>query len=202
MDLVHHLVVAELLRERLLWGAEVRAQTVLGARAPDAHSFAPEMGREPLHPAPGEDHAAFVLGALEPEDCLERPAARAFAVSCVAHLVADEITRERKYHLPPHAPPGFVPLADFARPAPGSCIDAQAISRSLMRAPVTCWLRPLTPEMIDRKRWEVLGRPPLDQGSGVFVVVEPLATVAQHCADEALIRLRGSGDGVLLLGGG
>ncbi|MGD9498646.1 MAG: hypothetical protein AB7Y46_20295, partial [Armatimonadota bacterium] len=100
---------------------------------------------------------------------------------------------------PPHAPSGFAPAPEFWRPEAKYRLDVGALVRCLVRARVRYWLRPLTPEAIDAKRWEVLGRYPLDLGTGVFVVVEPLASAAQHCTDQTLLRLSGSDVGLRLL---
>jgi len=200
MNLVHHLLVAERMRARLGWGAELGGQMLLGALAPDAHSLRPGIGRAALHPEPGEDHAEFVVRALAPPGSLEDAAGRAFGASCVGHLVSDELLRGHAYHLPPHAPSGFAEIPRCTTDMPGMCFDADAIARCLMRAPVRHWLEPLAPEMIDAKRWETLGRFPLKGATGVYVVVEPLATVAQYAADQALARMYDSNEGRLLVG--
>jgi len=200
MNLVQHLLVAERMRARLGWGAELRGQMLLGALAPDAHSLRPALGRAVLHPEPGEDHAAFVVRVIGSPGSLDDPGGRAFAASCVGHLVADELLRGHAYHLPPHAPSGFAHLSSRIADTPGMCFDAEAIARCLTRAPVRHWLDPLTPEMIDAKRWETLGREPLKGASGVYAVVEPLATMAQYAADQALTRMYDSEAGRLLVG--
>jgi len=200
MNLVQHLLVAERMRERLGWGAELRGQMLLGALAPDAHSLRPGMGRAALHPEPGEDHAEFVVRAIAPPGSLGDAGGRAFAASCVGHLVADGLLRGRACHLPPHAPSGFAEVPSCTTDTPGACFDAEAIARSLMRAPVVHWLEPLTPAMMDGKRWETLGRFPLKDATGIYVAVEPLATMAQYAADQALARMYDSEAGRLLVG--
>ncbi len=200
MNLVHHLLVAERMRERLGWEAELRGQMLLGALAPDAHSLRPGMGRAALHPEPGEDHAAFVVRAIAPPGSLDVASGRAFAVSCVGHLVADELLRGHACHLPPHAPSGFAEAPASGPDAPGMHFDAEAVARCLMRASVLHWLEPLTPEMIDGKRWETLGRYPLSDAQGSYLVVEPLATVVRYAADQALMRMYDSEAGRRLLG--
>lgn len=199
MNLVHHLVVAELLREQLGWGSELRAPMLLGAIAPDAHSLRPGMGRAALHPERGADLAQFVVQAIAPPHSLDTGAGRAFAVGCVSHLVADELTRPNRYHLPPHAPTGFVPVPAGTTGSPSPCLDVGEIVRCLTRAEVEHWLRPLTPEMIDAKRWETLGREPLRRGAGIFLIVEPLAAVADHCVVQTQIHLKSSPVGRSLL---
>jgi len=201
MNLVHHLVVAEMLRERLLWPASLRGQMLLGAIVPDAHTEVAGLGRAHLHPAPGEDAVAMVLARIAPAHCLSRRPGRAFAVSCVGHLVADELTRTHTYHLPAHAPTGFLQVDRLEEHDLRPVFDMERLARSLMRAEVVCTLAPLRADALDHKRWELLGRHPLTGGRGTFVVVEPLATVARRCAEEALMRLYASDQGAELLGG-
>ncbi|MFO8079131.1 MAG: hypothetical protein R6V07_02390 [Armatimonadota bacterium] len=186
MNLLHHLVVAEKLRETLGWSQSLRAQMLLGAIAPDAHSEVPGIGRAALHPRRGEDAITFILKLADRGRCPEDASGRAFAVSAIAHVVADELTRKHDYHLPPHAPTGFQPIDADALDG-HFVIDVRAITRSLMRAPSECSLGALSATAIDRKRWEVLGRWPLTEGRGSYLVVEPLAGLARHCAGEALM---------------
>lgn len=199
MNLLHHLVVGETLREALLWPTSLRAQVLLGSIAPDAHTEVPGLDRTIFHPAPEEDVVARVLEMTEPFDCMRTRRGRAFAAAAIAHVVADWLTREHRYHLPPHAPEGFQPVEGERADAP-NVIDLTAMTRSLMRARSVCGLGPMSPGAIDRKRWELLGRWPLSDGGGLYLVVEPLATVARHCAGEALTRMYRSDAGASLLG--
>lgn len=199
MNLVHHLIVADRLRDGL-GAACPRGPLLLGALTPDAHSLRPGLGRACVHPPDGGDHIGFVVGALEPPDALSSAAGRAFALGCICHLIADELTRTNRYHLPPHAPTGFMAMPPAARPSPQRTLDPAETTRVLMRARVEHWPRPLTPEMIDGKRWETLGRFPLSGGRGLMLIVEPLATVAVHCAEETLRRIHASEHAAALLG--
>ncbi|MFW6437898.1 MAG: hypothetical protein ACOCZ7_02685, partial [Armatimonadota bacterium] len=171
---------------------------LLGAIAPDAHTEVPGLRRSMFHPRPGEDLVAAALELATPSGCATDARSRSFIVSVIAHLVADELTRENHYHLPPHAPTGFQPVeaADFDTPG---VIDAGAIARSLMRVRSECALGPLQPDAIDRKRWEVLGRWPLSDGPGRYLVVEPLFTLTRRCVGEALMRMHSSDAGAALV---
>lgn len=202
MNLLHHLVVAENLRERLSLPQRVRGAMLLGAIAPDAHAEMSGIDRSMLHPPSGDGAVGFVMERLKPPSCLEATEGRAFAISCVGHLVADEMTRSNTYHLPPHAPTGFQPLAEPTDETHGGAvIDVAALTRDLMRAEMPCLLGPLTSDAVDSKRWEVLARYPLVEGEGLFLVVEPLASVSQACAVETLTRLVRSDHAVKLLEG-
>jgi hypothetical protein len=199
MNLLHHLVVAETLREKLLWSGSLRGQMLLGAVAPDAHSEVPGVGRSLFHPKPGEDVVSTMLALAAPTGCPTREPGRAFLVSAIAHVVADQLTRRNDYHLPPHAPTGFQPIeADDSNAL--NVLDVGTLTRALMRAKSDCALGPLQPDAIDRKRWEVLARWPLTEGRGRYLVVEPLATLVKHCAGEALMRMYRSEAGAELLG--
>jgi len=199
MNLVHHLIVADRLRERVGGARCPRGPLLLGALTPDAHSLQPGLGRACVHPPDGADHVGFVIGALEPPDALDSAAGRAFALGCICHLVADESTRTNRYHLPPHAPSGFMALPPAARPSPQRTLDVMETARLLMRARVHHWLRPLSDELIDGKRWETLGRFPFEGGRGLMLIVEPLAGVAAHCAGESLRRIHASEHAAALL---
>ncbi len=196
MNLTHHLLVAESLRGSLLWPSRLRGQMLLGAIAPDAHTEVPGLGREVLRPA--VDVVETVLGLAGPSSG-RSARCRAFAVSVVAHLVADELTRPHRYHLPPHAPTGFVQVPDADAGAP-NVLDIGPIVRSLIRERSICALGPLEPAAVDRKRWEAVGRWPLREGDGHFLVVEPLASVVSECAAEALERMYRCEAGAALLG--
>ena len=160
-----------------------------------------QNGKRPaLQPADrGGDIVAATLKLAAPTKCADDRGERAFLVSAIAHLVADELTRKHDYHLPPHAPTGFQPVEaeDFDDPG---VIEIAAIARPLVRTASECALGPLHQEEIDRKRWEVLGRWPLSEGRGRYLVVEPLATLVRHCAGEALMRMYRSEAGAALLG--
>ncbi len=199
MNLLHHLLVAENLREKLQWSPSVRGQMLLGAIAPDAHTEVPGLGRSTFHPKPGNDPVAATLKLAEPSGCPTHGRRRAFIVSVIAHLVADELTRRHDYHLPPHAPTGFQPIESEDFDAPG-VIDVGALVRSLMRVRSDCSLGPLGSDAIDRKRWEVLGRWPLTEPRDRYLVVEPLFTLVRHCTGEALMRMYRSDAGAALLG--
>jgi len=199
MNLLHHLVVAETLREKLLWSPALRGQILLGAIAPDAHTEVPGLGRSMFHPKPGEDLVASALDLASGSGCPTHKPGRVFLVSVIAHLVADELTRKHDYHLPPHAPTGFQPVEFEDFDAPG-VINTAAITRSLMRVRSECSLGPLHADAIDRKRWEVLGRWPLADGPDRCLIVEPLLTLVRHCAGEALMRMYRSDAGAALLG--
>ncbi|MGC9318271.1 MAG: hypothetical protein ACP5KN_09580 [Armatimonadota bacterium] len=199
MDLMHHLVVTERLRENLGWSERRRGPMLLGTIGPDAHTEVPGVGREAMHP--GGDPVAAVMEMMAPPGCLDGDEGRGFAVSAIGHLIADTMTRRNRYHLPPHAPTGFAELeAPAEKLQAHRSFDAEAIARALMRAEVACWLQPLEPEAIDGKRWELLGRFPLHEG-GVFEVVEPLATVARLCAGRIAARLQSSQAAARLVAG-
>ncbi len=174
---------------------------LLGAVAPDAHTETGGIDRSMLHPPEGEDAVAFVLDRIRPRSCLETPEGAAFSVSCVGHLVADEMTRGHAYHLPPHAPTGFQPVREVVGDDEElEIIDFGELVRDLMRAEMPCLLSPLTWDAVDGKRWELLTRYPFDEGEGLFLVVEPLATLARECAAETLTRLVRSDRGAELVG--
>lgn len=199
MNLLHHLLVGETLREKLLWPASLRGPMLLGAIAPDAHTELPGLGRSTFHARPDDDVVTAMLELAAPSGCPTHPTGRAFLVSAIAHVVADQLTHKHEYHLPPHAPTGFQPVEATDLDAP-NVMEIRPITRSLMRARSEYSLGPLRPEAIDRKRWEVLGRWPLTEGSGRYLIVEPLFTLVGHCAGEALMRMYGSEAGAALLG--
>jgi hypothetical protein len=172
---------------------------LLGAIAPDAHSEVPGIGRSMFHPRPDEDIVEVMLDLAAPSGCPTDASERAFLVSAIAHIVADQLTRKNDYHLPPHAPTGFQPVESEQFQSP-SVIDIGTFTRSLMRAQSHCGLGPLPADVIDRKRWEVLGRWPLTEGRGRYLIVEPLRTVVWNCAGEALMRMYRSEAGAALLG--
>lgn len=198
MNLVHHLVVAESLREKLQWPRTLRGAILLGAIAPDAHAQRPGLGRGRFHPPQGTDPVPFILKLIKLE-CLHSAQGRAFAASCIAHVVADEITRPLNYHLPPHAPGGFLPVPEGDRQS-ADIINIEGIMRSLMRAKVPCMLGPIGSREIGAHKWLVLGRFPFTESWRHALVVEPLASLARHCADEALMRMYSSDAGARLLG--
>jgi hypothetical protein len=199
MNLLHHLVVAEKLRTTLGWSPSLRGQMLLGAIAPDAHSEVPGIGRAMLHPRQGDSAVTFILKLAEQGGIPDNARSRAFVVSAIAHVVADQLTRRHDYHLPPHAPTGFQPIEgdDFDT---YFVIDVRAINRSLMRTSSEYSLGALPAAAIDRKRWEVLGRWPLTEKHGRYLIVEPLAGLARHCAGEALMRMFRSSAGAALVG--
>lgn len=203
MNLLHHLVVTEKLREMLLWPRSDQGQMLLGAIAPDAHTEVPGLTRAALHPETGDDPVAYTLDLAGPENCASDSSCRVFLVGVIAHIVTDEMTRRNNYHLPPHAPSGFQPVAfeDGEASEIAAVIDIGEITGSLMRASSQCALGPVPPGAVDRKRWQVLGRWPLTEGRGEYLVAEPLLTVARHCAGEALMRMYRSDAGADLLGG-
>ena len=172
---------------------------LLGALAPDAHTEAPDLDRTCLHPEPGEDLAAYVTEKLTPPDALDDPEGRAFAVSCVAHLVADDMTRHRPYQLPESAPTGLVPVAEASAASTWHTVDIPAIRHALRTAPAKYALRPLTPAMIGAKREKTLERSPLCDGVGLFVVVDALGEVIDEVIAETLCRLRAAEPGAVLL---
>lgn len=201
MNLLHHLVVADILHDRLRWPRRVRGAMMLATIAPDAHTEMGGAGRSMLHPPEGEDPVQFVLERIRPRSCLRESEGRAFALSCVGHLVADEMTRGHAYHLPPHAPTGFQPIEEIVDEDPGLVIiDVGEWMRDLIRAEMPCMLSPLTWDAVDSKLWEVLARYPFDEEEGLFLVVEPLATVARECAVETLTRVVRSERGARLVG--
>ncbi len=201
MNLLHHLIVADILHDRLRRPARLRGVMLIGAIAPDAHTERSGVDRSMLHPSSEEDAVAFILDRIVPQSCLDEPEGRAFALACVSHVIADEMTRRHDYHLPPHAPTGFRPIEEPEAASDAlQTVDVAALVRELMRAEPPCLLRPLTRDAIDTRRWELLGRYPLDQETGCFQVVEPLASVARNCAVETLTRLARSEPGAKLIG--
>jgi hypothetical protein len=166
MNLLHHLLVAEKLREKLHWPGSHRGQMLLGAIAPDAHSEVPGIGRSMFHPSPDQDLVATMLELAAPSGCPTT---------------------------------GFQPVEseDFKSP---HVIDVGIFTRSLMRGSSHCGLGPIPAAAIDRKRWEVLGRWPLTEGRGRYLIVEPLRTVVWNCAGDALMRMYRSEAGADLLG--
>lgn len=195
-------MAGELLRRALDWPESARGQILLGALAPDAHTEAPDLDRTCVHPEPGEDLVTYVTNKLTPPDALDDLAGRAFAVSCVAHLVADEMTRLRPYRLPEAAPTGLVQLAEATAASASHTVDIPAIRHALGAAPAKYALRPLTPAMIDAKREKTLERSPLCDGVGLFVVVDPLGEVIEQVIAQALGLLREAEASTLLLDGG
>lgn len=202
MNLLHHLVVAQILHEKLGWPQRLRGAMLLGAIAPDAHTEMEGLDRSIFHPAEGSDAVDFTLNRIDPPSAVSDAQGKAFAVSCIGHLVSDQMTRSNKYHLPPHAPTGFQPVNGPAG-ADGEALilDAGAVVRDLMRAEAPCLPSPLTLDALDAKRWEVLARYPLVEGEGLFLIVEPLASVARECAAATLTAIIASDLGANLLAG-
>lgn len=192
-------MVSEFLRRALDWPEPVRGQMLLAALASDAHTEAPDLDRTCVHPEPGEDVVAYVVGKLTPPDALDDPEGRAFVVSCVAHLVADEVTRHRRYELPESAPTGLAQISEATAASSSRTVDIPAMRRALRTAPAKYALRPLTAAMIGAKRDQTLERTPLGAGVGLFVVVNPLAEVIEEVIATTLGRLRAGKAGALLL---
>lgn len=198
MNLLHHLLVAERLRERANIPEELRGQMLLGAIAPDAHTEDPDVGRADLH-LTGD----LVEGVLRLMECYfdaERRCA-AFTVSVIAHLVADESTRPPRYRLPHHAPTGLISAEDAPDAVKAAGLaDIAALRGALIVTRSECPLGTLPAAAVGRKRWQLLERWPLSGDLGRAVVLEPLAMVVAECADETLARLYGSHEGAALLG--
>ncbi len=135
MNLLHHLLVAENMRQKLLWPTSVRGPALLGAIAPDAHSEVPGVGRAGVHPRPNSDVVAEVFDRIDTSMCNNSTHGRAFAASVVSHLVADQLTRRHDYHLPAHAPTGFQPVEDEGFESP-HVIEIADFTRALR-----LWLR-------------------------------------------------------------
>jgi hypothetical protein len=94
------MAASERLRIELNWPESARPQMMLGALAPDAHTEAPDYDRTSLHPEPGTDIAAYVIEKITPEGALDEFEGQAFALSVIAHLVADEFTRPLPADMP------------------------------------------------------------------------------------------------------
>jgi hypothetical protein len=198
MNLLHHVLVAEHLRERISIPEELRGEMLLGAIAPDAHTEDPDVGRADLHLT--GDLVEGVLRLMERYPDAERRCA-AFTVSVIAHLVADEITRPPRYRLPDYAPTGLISAEDAPDGIEAAGVaDIAAIRRTLIATRSECPLGRLPAAAIGRKRWQLLERWPLSADLGRALVLEPLATVVAECADEALARLYQSHEGAALLG--
>ncbi|GEM_PF-6232260 len=198
MNLLHHLLVTEQLRERIGMPGGTRGQMLLGAIAPDAHTEDPSVCRPDLHLT-----GNLVEGVLRLMDGCPGAEGRceAFAVAVIAHLVADEITRPPRYRLPDYAPTGLIAPEDAPDRVEAACIvDITALRRALIMTRSHCPLGPLPAAATGRKRWQLLQRWPLSADLRRAVLVEPLATVVAECADETLARLYGSREGAALLG--
>jgi hypothetical protein len=174
---------------------------LLGALAPDAHTEAPGLDRTFLHHEPGQDAVAYVADKVTPADALADLEGRAFAVSCIAHLVADEICRHGPPDLPESAPAGFLPAHQAPRALAAGTFDLGALCRALRTVPARYGLAPLTPAMIDAKRLAVLDRPPLSEATESVVLVEALSDALDTVVAETLARLRASQLGRGLLTG-
>jgi len=201
MDLVHHLLLAEQLRRALGWPESVRGQMLLGALVSDAHTAAPALDRTCLHPPPEEDVVAYVTAKLTPPGALEESPGRAFAVSAIGHLVADARTRPRPYQLPETAPTGLVPVQQTASAPGGRSVEVAALRHALRSVAPLYTLEPVTPEMLGVKREEVLLRPALRDGVGLYAPVDALAQVLDEVVADTLARLRSSEAGAALLRG-
>ena len=93
INLIYHILAAERLRQELGWPQAAQEQMFLGAIAPDAHTECARFDRTALHPEKDADVVSYLLSKLSPGDAIQIAEGRAFAVGCLSHLVADELTR-------------------------------------------------------------------------------------------------------------
>jgi len=175
------MAASERLRIELNWPESARPQMMLGALAPDAHTEAPDYDRTSLHPEPGADVAAYVIGKITPEGALEQFAGQAFALSVVAHLVADEFTRPLPADMPWEADSAYRPVSEAA-----PVLDWPAMRRDLQRAAPLYGMAPLTAEQIVAKRRDALARSPLADAQSPLVAATEMARVLDAVVAETL----------------
>lgn len=177
------MAASERLRIELDWPENVRAQMMLGALAPDAHTEAPGYDRTWLHPEPGTDIAAYVIEKITPEDALDELEAQAFALSVIAHLVADEFTRPLPADIPWDAGSTYrLPSATDT----AFVLDWPAMRRDLQQAPPRYGLAPLTAEQIVAKRRDALMRSPLTDTQVPLAPTTEMARVLDAVVSETL----------------
>ena len=197
INLLHHLIVSECLRQRLGWPESVRGQMMLGALAPDAHTESPDHDRTYLHPRPGTEVAGYAIGKITPPWALDEREGRAFAVSVIAHLVGDVGGREMVKGLPAGVPNGIVPVGN-ANAHGRWVVHLPAMRRDLVRATARYGMDPITAEQIVEKRRDVLVREPLASAAGPFVAAEEMQHVIDTVITDTLRLIHGGGAAYLL----
>lgn len=98
MTPLQHVLVAERVRLRAGWGAELRPQMMLGAIAPDAHRVTAKAGHRDLHfrsrETPDRRLIDFLRAYLRPA-VQGAPGALEFWAGWLSHVVADDVWRHR-----------------------------------------------------------------------------------------------------------
>ena len=178
------MAASERLRIELSWPESVRAQMMLAALAPDAHTEAPGYDRTSLHPEPGTDIAAYVIEKITPEDALEQFEGQAFALSVIAHLVADEFTRPLPANMAWDADSAYRPATEAA-----PVLDWPAMRRDLEGAAPLYGMDPLTAEQIVAKRRDALARSPLADAQAPLVATTEMARVLDAVVARTLRRV-------------
>jgi len=177
------MAASERLRIELNWPESVRAQMMVAALAPDAHTEAPGYDRTWLHPEPGTDIAAYVIEKITPEDALEQFEGQAFTLSVIAHLVADEFTRPLPADMPWDADSAYRPATETE---PALVLDWPAMRRDLQQAPPRYGLAPLTARQIVAKRRDALVRSPLTDTQIPLAPTIEMARVLDTVVSETL----------------
>lgn len=157
---------------------------LLGALAPDAHTEAQGYDRTWLHPAQGVDATAFVIARLRPPRTWEQDEGRAFGLAVLEHLVADELFRTG-----PPLPQG---VATGLIPHHRGELDLPALREELEAASARFGLHPLTAEQIIAKGATVLGRPPLSEATGPYLMLPELAQAMHAVVSRTLWLGQGS----------
>ncbi len=177
------MAASERLRIELNWPESARPQMMLGALAPDAHTEAPDYDRTSLHPEPGTDIAAYVIEKITPEGALDEFEGQAFALSVIAHLVADEFTRPLPADMPWDADSVYRPARETET---ALVLDGPAMRRDLQRAAPLYGMAPLTAEQIVAKRRDALARSPLADAQSPLVAATEMARVLDAVVAETL----------------
>ena len=178
------MAAAERMRIELGWPESVRAQMMLAALAPDAHTEAPGYDRTSLHPEPGTDVAAYVIAKIRPEEALGQSEGQAFALSVIAHLVADEFTRPLPTDMPWDADSAYHPATETE-----TVLDWPAMRRDLQKAEPLYGMDPLTAEQIVAKRRDALARSPLADARIPLAAAPAMARVLDAVVSETLRRV-------------
>ncbi len=180
------MAAAERLRIELNWPGSARPQMMLGALAPDAHTEATGYDRTSLHPEPGADVAAYVIEKITPEGALEQFEGQAFALSVIAHLVADEFTRPLPADMPWDADSAYPPASETET---ALTLDWPAMRRDLEQAAPLYGMSPLTAQQIVAKRRDALARSPLADAQAPLVTTTEMARVLDAVVAETLRRV-------------
>ncbi len=171
----------------------------LGAIAPDAHTECAGFDRTALHPEKDADVVSYLLSKLSPGDAIQIAEGRAFAVGCLSHLVADELTRGESPAVPLSPGDNLTHLDEAEATSYRTAFDLQLLRRGLAAASARFVMRPLVPAALDAKRHAVLSRPALDPARGAFLDAGADLRGIAEIVRQTLAQLNASPEGRALM---